>query len=1151
MKKPVVKQRLLIRIMKITLFQFVLAAVFSTVTMANGTAQGKLNTKVTLTVINMDLGFTLSKLEESAHVKFSYNSRMAQLNEKVSVNANNESLSVVLTKILKPLKIGFTEVSNQIILQKDSAPKVGFVPVENINGENTRVVGEITVTGKVVSSKDGMPIAGASIVVVGSKSNTATDFDGNFKIAADSNDVLIISSIGFATKKVSINNQTRINISLSEETSELTEVVVIGFGTQKKSLVTGANIQVSGDNLARTNTINALQALQGQAAGVQISSTSGQPGEEMKVVIRGMGSIAGSKPLYVVDGIITGDISFLSNSDIESISVLKDAASAAIYGSQAANGVVLVTTKKGKRGSGAKITFDQYYGLQSVARKVDLLDATQYATIINEAAVNSGANPYFTNAQIAALGSGTNWMDKVITKNAATKNISFGASGGSDSSIYSMSLAYLGQDGVVGGKDLSNYDRYNFRFNSEHKLYKDVVTIGQNLSFAYVNKKGIKVGNQYFNGLRSAFQAPPLLEMYDAEGNYFDTSKSSEAWITGKSNPYASMVYNNQNEGNNQKLLGNVYLQIAPIKNLTIKTTLGLDYFVNDEHSYLPIYQLSIYDRNVVDKVTQRMDKNKRLSWDNLLTYKFNATEDHHFEVMLGTSFINYDGTSLETSNSNSVFNDLDHAWINTTTNKVGTQLAIRGNKEEDKLMSYFGRLNYNFKETYLINATLRSDSSSKFAKGHQQGYFPSVSVGWVVSNENFLKDFQTLNSLKLRASWGQVGNQSIRSFQYLSTAKTDFTNYTFGAAENVLTPGAYLDRLSNTEAKWESSEQLNFGLDARFLKNTLDVTFDLYQKTSKDWLILAPILATAGANPPFINGGNIINKGVELGLTYKNKIGNLKYSVNANGAYNQNEVGDIPTTDGIIHGLTNELYDNAPEFYRAENGQPLGYFWGYKTGGVFQNQAQIDNYKSATGVALQPNAAPGDVIYVNTNGDDKIDANDKTNIGNPNPNFTFGFSLSANYKAFDFTAMANGVAGNQIVQSYRNQSSPFGNYTTAILNRWHGEGSSNTMPRVTEDNRNFAQFSDLYVQNGDFLRISTITIGCDFAKLIQSKTFFASQLRLYFSVLNLYTFTKYNGMDPEIGFGSSNDDQKFSSGVDVGYYPRPRTFMLGLNVKL
>jgi TonB-linked SusC/RagA family outer membrane protein len=1002
---------------------------------------------------------------------------------------------------------------------------------------------EILVKGTVKSSSDNTLLPAVNVAVVGSANKgTSTDFDGNFEISVSKNAQLQFSYLGYITQFVNISGTSQITVLLKEDLNSLDEVVVVGYGTQKRALVTGAIVQVDGSDIEKRNTVNALQALQGQAPGINITSTSGQPGEGFKVIIRGMGSTKNNSPAYVVDGIITNDISYLNNADIEAISVLKDAASAAIYGSQASNGVVLITTKKGKRGAAASITFDQYYGFQSVARKIDLLDATEYATILNETAVNSGKTPYFTNAEIAALGKGTNWMDQMFVDNTTTQNYSFGASGGSENSVYSTSLSYLGQEGIVGGKDLSNYERYNFRINSEHKLYKDVVTIGENVSFAYVNKNGIGVGNQYNNSLRSAFAVSPLLPMYDADGNFFNTRNSSEPWFAGTANPYAEMLYNNQNESNNQKLLGNVYLQIEPIKGLTFKTTLGLDYYAGEGHSYKPIYDLSVYSNNLVhDGVSQNMYKGKTLTWDNLLTYKFDVAENHHFETMAGTSSIRFDGTSISASNVDIIFNDLDHAWLNNATNSDGTLIGgPNGSKSESLRMSYFGRLNYNYKDKYLINTTFRADGSSNFSPENQWGYFPSVSVGWVATNEEFLNDLKILNYFKLRASWGQVGNQNTDAFQYLAPIQTATTNYIFGNEEGVLTPGAYPNRLSNPGLKWETSEQINIGFDTRLLDNTLSVTFDWYRKTNKDWLILPPILATAGADPAFINGGDVTNKGVELALQYNNNIGDFNYSIAANGAYNENRVGVIPTADGLIHGYTNQLFANAPEFYRAEDGFPLGYFWGFKTGGVFQNQQQIDDY------GIQPTAAPGDVIYQDLSGDGSITNDDKTMIGDPNPDYTFGFSISGNYKAFDFSISANGVAGNQLVQSYRSPG-PFANYTSAILERWHGEGTSNTVPRLTDDGKNYAQFSDLYIQDGDFLRLNNVTIGFDLAKLNLNKSFFASEFRVYFSALNLHTFTKYDGMDPEIGFGTEN----FSSGVDVGYYPRPRTFMMGLNVKL
>ncbi len=1099
-------------------------------------------TKISLDLNNVSIEQFIDEIESRSDFRFVYKINDVNLNRNITISVNKKPISRILDDVFVNTNTKYAVINKQIFLIKkeNTTPKkTAIKPIENTTQS-------IEISGSVLDQY-GAPLPGANIIEKETLNGTQSDFDGKFTLkVSNSNAILTVSFIGFSTLDVPLNGQTELNITLKENTAALEEIVLIGYGTQKKALVTGASVQVSGDNLAKMSSINAVQALQGQSPGVQITSTSGQPGENLKVIIRGVGSTGGSNPIYVVDGIITDDITYLNNSDIESISVLKDAASAAIYGSQASNGVILVSTKKGKKGN-SQITFDQYYGLQSVPKKISLLNSTEYAIILNEAAVNSGKNPYFSNAEIDALGTGTNWMDKMFEDNTTTQNYAFGASGGSDTSVYSTSLSYLGQEGIVGGKDLSNYERYNFRFNSEHKLYNDVVTIGENLSFAYINRNGIGVGNQYNNSLRSSFSVTPLLAMYDDNGDFFNTTNSSEPWLGGIANPYASMVFNNQNESNSQKLLGNIYVQIEPIQNLTMRSSLGLDYYANEGHSYSPIYELSIYSFNIFDRVSQNMSKGKTLIWDNLLTYKFNLAENHHFETMLGSSSIVSDGTSIGASNTDVILNGLQYAWLDNATNTDGAKITgPNGNQYENRRMSYFGRLNYTFKDTYLLNATFRADGSSNFHPDNQWGYFPSISGGWIATNESFLSDINAVNFFKLRASWGQVGNQNIGAFQYLAPIKTATTNYIFGNEEGVLTPGAYPNRLPNPDLKWETSEQLNIGFDARFFNNSLTVYFDWYEKTNKDWLIVAPILATAGADAPFINGGNVVNTGVELAFQYQNSIGDFNFNIAANGAYNKNEVGKIPTADGIIHGETNQLWANAPEFYRAEDGFPLGYFWGLETAGVFQNEAQIQNY-TINGDLIQPNAEPGDIIYVDKDGVAGISDADKTMIGDPNPDVTFGFSISGDYRAFDFSIAANGVAGNQIVQSYRDQSNAYGNYTSAILGRWHGEGSSNTIPRLTEDNRNFAQFSDLYIQNGDFLRISNVTIGLDLAKLKLGKSFFANQFRIYASVLNLHTFTKYNGMDPEIGFGTDS----FSSGVDVGYYPRPRTLMMGLNVKL
>ncbi|NCD15465.1 MAG: SusC/RagA family TonB-linked outer membrane protein, partial [Bacteroidia bacterium] len=480
--------------------------------------------------------------------------------------------------------------------------------------------------------------------------------------------------------------------------------------------------------------------------------------------------------------------------------------------------------------------------------------------------------------------------------------------------------------------------------------------------------------------------------------------------------------------------------------------------------------------------------------------------------------------------------------------------LSASGSPHDDaRSISYFGRLGWNLKETYMVNATLRADGSSRFAKGNRFGYFPSLSAGWTLTNEAFMEDAPAwINFVKLRASWGQVGNQNIANYQYLAPMKNSNTHYLFGnggysdadAAQQLATNwGAYPNRLANEKVTWETSEQSNIGLDAYLFRTRLGVNIDFYQKDTKDWLVQAPILATVGAGAPFINGGSVKNSGVEVALNWNDQLNSdFSYNIGINGAYNTNEVGEIPTEDGIIHGQTNQLYDNTPEFYRAENGMPIGYFWGYKSDGLFQNEQEITNWIAAGNGVLQNDVKPGDVRYIDVNQDGVIDDNDKVNLGNGMPDFTYGFNLGLGYKGFDFSVQASGAAGQQIVQSYRNYTNKYANYTTAILGRWTGEGTSNRIPRVTEQNINW-QFSDLFIQDGDYLRITNITLGYDFSRFVKPK--FISQARIYAQVQNAFTFTRYEGMDPEIGYGTDG----WVTGIDVGYYPRPRTVLFGVNL--
>ena len=1022
-------------------------------------------------------------------------------------------------------------------------------------GIGAGVLNAQTVKGTVISGSDNEPLIGASVMVEGTKNGAVTDLDGNFAISAKNGQTLEVSYLGFITQKVKVTGSV-INVTLLEDKQSLDEVVVVGYGVQKKKLVTGATVQLKGDDIAKLNTTNPLSAMQGQTPGVNIVSTSGQPGASMSVTIRGLGTVGNSQPLYLIDG-VGGDITTLNPADIESIDVLKDAASAAIYGAQAANGVVLVTTKSGKEGV-SKITYDGYVGWQTLGRKFEMLNANQYMQIMDEALLNSYMSPIdWTSLSAIRDANGnvynTDWIDQAVDNGALTTSHSLAFTGGSKTSTYSISGGYTGQDGLIGGSDVSYYKRYNLRANSEHKMWNGLVTIGEHVGFVYKDSRGMGTGNIYNNNLRSAFSTSPLVPVYDANGNYYSTVDSD--WNKNDGNPYGTMMMNRYNQSKNTSVDANVYVQIEPIKNLKFKTVFGLSYGGSNYRSFTPIYKFTPQSGNGITKVNQSNGNGTSLVWTNTLTYDFDI-KDHHISALLGSETTKYDGESTGSYGVNLTagFDDWEHAYVENTEKGHADRKVSGGPYDATRGQSFFARLGWSWKDRYMVNATMRADGSSKFAKGHRWGYFPSVSAGWTLTEEDFMKPAASwLDFLKLRLSWGQVGNANINCYQYLAPVTTSKTNYNFGATggTDAWVMGAYTERLANEKVKWETSEQYNVGLDARFLRQCLSLTLDGYIKSTKDWLVQAPIRATAGTGGPVINGGDVKNKGIEVGLSWNDNIGrDFTYSVGANFAYNHNEVGNIPTLDGIIHGKDNQIYSNAEEFYRAENGHAIGYFWGYKTAGLFQNQKEINDWIAAGNGIYQADVKPGDVKYVDVNHDGVINASDKVDLGNGLPKYTFGFNFNLAWKGFDLSANFTGAAGFQIAQSYRNPDSSQANYSRRILKRWTGEGTSNEIPRVTYGDVGNWLFSDLYLQDGDYIRLQNLTMGYDFKKLISWKGL--SKMRLYFQVQNLFTLTKYDGMDPEIGSFNGTDgnsSDSWVSGVDMGYYPHPRTFIVGLNV--
>ena len=1026
----------------------------------------------------------------------------------------------------------------------------------------------LSVSGVVTDAGDGSPLVGVSVLVKGSTVGTITDMSGKYTLKAAQGSTLVFSYIGMEKQQETVKTGV-VNAAMSSNSKMLNEVVAVGYGTMKKKLVTGSTVQVAGDKLQKLSTTSAFTALQTMTPGVNITQSSGQPGEGFKVNIRGIGTIGNSDPLYVIDGVAGGDLNSMNPADIESIDILKDGASSAIYGARAANGVVLVTTKQGKSGK-IQVSYDGYYGVQNVYKMPSTLNAQQYIAVQDQLNFNEGLDAINWKSVLGSnydavkngTWKGTNWFDASRNVNAPTQNHAFNLAGGNEVSKFSMGVSYTGQEGILGAPVQSDYERTTVRLNSDHIVLKakgfDVIKFGQTLNYSYTTKSGIGIGNQYWNDVFNLIKSDPLMPIYNSAGTYFNYADAKAMGLSNydnmQANPIADMVYERgYNTSKNHNLNMSANIQIQPIKNLIFKSQFGYKLAANSYRAYTPMYELSSTVLNTVSKVNQSAALGWSYSLENTLNYKYNINSNH-FDALLGQSIEKWGmGESVGATNGNLLFDDFTHAYLTNSQGIAAGVTTVSGSPYgQGGLASFFGRVNYDYNETYMASLVMRADGSSNFAKGKRWGYFPSVSAGWVLSNEGFMESTKSwLDFLKLRGSWGQNGNCNISAFQYLATVSFDATAaYSFGNAKDSQSTGGYANILPNPDVKWETSDQIDLGFDARLFNSKLSVAFDVYDKKTMGWLVVAPQLDSYGTNAPYINGGDIQNKGVELGLGWNDHAGrDFTYGITANIAYNHNEVTSIANTEGIIHGPSNVLSQGTSEMYRAEVGQPIGYFYGYKSSGVFQNQADIDAWKAAGNGILQAKVQPGDLKFTDINHDGVINDKDKTNIGDPNPDFTLGLNLNFGYKGFDLAVSAHGALGQQIAKSYRTfAGSRHDNYTSEVFQYWHGEGTSNKYPRLTAgSNTNWQSISDIYIQNGDYLKIQNVTVGYDFKKLMPKMPL--TQARLYFTAQNLFTLTGYSGMDPEIGSdgGSGNG---WARGIDIGMYPSPRTYLVGVNLK-
>ncbi|MFT5985712.1 MAG: TonB-linked SusC/RagA family outer membrane protein [Planctomycetota bacterium] len=984
------------------------------------------------------------------------------------------------------------------------------------------------VTGTVYEASSGLPLAGATVSEKGTNNGAITDFDGNFSLKnVTPKGVIVVSYIGFLSQEVAtVNTLGALNVQLVEDASQLDEVIVVGYGTQRKKEITGA-VSVIG-----TETIEALkprrieEALQGQVAGVNITSGSGAPGSGLNIAIRGVSTNGDNRPLILLDGNVIEDLSVVNPADIESINILKDA-TAGIYGVRAANGVILIVTKSGSYNSELKAEFKSYYGVQETTRKIPVLNATEYALLVNESRTNGGQAPLFNN--VGSLGQGTDWQDTVF-ESAPVISADLTVSGGGENSKTSFGLSYLTQDGIVGGSK-ANFSRFTARVSHDRKIIEKL-KLNTTILLSNTDRKSLSenaVGSVLYNALNNA----PIFSVRDASGAF----SLSEGLGNEVINPIAQIA-NTNNNTDVHKIGGSLGLTYEINDNFSVSSRFQGNYAEVDGYSFA---KKQFYGSGKVfniarNSVFEELNIFRDYTFDAFLTYKNTFADKHNVNVVLANSVFRTTGSFRSFTGFDIPGDNGNNASI-ANAGEVIDNNVNGGNTFDARLLSYFTRIQYDYEGKYLFSGVIRRDGSTKFGPDNKFGYFPSASAGWVLSEEEFLSSSQNLSFLKLRGSYGIIGNDRIGDFGFESLVNGEGA-YVIG---NELVIGTAVGKLSNPEVKWEEQKTLDIGLDAKFFGNKLDVTVDYFNRRTEDLLLTPQVSgilggAAPGSGAPTVNAGTVENKGIELSVSYRKTVSeNFKYSISANATTLKNEVLFVSDENGFIAGGSFGIGQEAPS--RMEAGFPIGYFRGYETDGIFQNQGEVDSAATLDG------AQAGDIRFVDINGDGIIDDLDKTDLGNPIPEATFGMNIGFTFKNFDFLTYAYASLGNEIVRNYE-RFQPLTNRTTAYLGRWTGSGTSADFPRVTTAASNNTLFSDFFVEDGSFIRVQNIQLGYTFSEKL-TNAWKMDEFRLYASVSNAFTFTKYRGYDPTTSSGAP-----IGGGIDIGFYPTPKTYLLGLNLK-
>ncbi|MDR1402950.1 MAG: TonB-dependent receptor [Tannerellaceae bacterium] len=1086
----------------------------------NATSQ---NTRVNLNKSKAILKEVLEEIELQTDYLFVSNLNV-DLEQRVSVKANNKPVQEALNELLKNTDLTYSIEGVNIVLSRK-------------NVSEARQQAQKKITGFVKDAK-GEAIIGANIVEKGTTNGIMTDLDGHFQLEVSPDAIIAVSYIGYNPQDVSIKGKNEIEIVLVENTLALDEVVVVGYGSVRKSDLTSSVTSVRAEDITVSATPSIATALQGIAPGVEIATNSASPGGNIDVRIRGVGTLNNTAPLFVVDGLPVNSVEFVNTNDVERMEILKDATSAAIYGSRGSNGVVLITTKSGKNSHGAySIHFDGSYGTQSLAHKLKMADATEYAMIFNEARANSNMDGRIDVNSIR--GKGTDWIEEITRNLAPMQSYNLNVTGGNDISSISAGIGYYGQDGVIKSSD---YERFSARINANVQPNK-VVSFNFNMIAGHTSRNMISGEKDQYSGLLfNVFLIDPITEVMKPESEWVDNPYSNYARsiYTEIGNP-AGLMARTFNTAKQYSGVANIGMKLDFTKDLSFKTNIGADYRDSKRKTFSPNFYVNPSEKNDNNRIENENIYRLNYAWENTLNYQATFLNKHRLSVLLGYTMEFNKRENLIASRTNTPGNAIELQYI-----QLGTQNPdASGDFSKNTMISYLGRINYNYQDKYIVTANFREDGSSRFAKGNKWGFFPSVSGAWILSNEDFFPS-NLVDYLKLRMGYGQIGNQNIANYAYLNQIRNVY-RYPFGDA---LLSGLATYIPGNKEVKWETTEDVSIGIDGT--SNHFNWTIDLYQRKTRDMLLNNPVPGYTGlySSPTDLNAGiwdnvgSIENRGLELSLEYRGKIEAFTYRAGGNISFVKNEITEL----GSVNFITSANVRGLGDISRSQVGSSVARFYGYKTDGIFKSEAEVQAY-AKDGVPIQGNARPGDLKYVDKDGNGQINDADKDWIGSPLPLFTSGFNLNLEYKGFDLKGYFYWVYGNDIMDAssifYDGGKDVYNSLAGTYAKAWRTDNPNATHTRLSsrDENGNFQKFSDYMIQNGSYVRLKDIQVGYNF-KPEQLDRWGIKRLRLYLAAQNLFTLTAYKGLEPE-----TSSDNVNILGIDYGNYPTARTFMFGLNV--